>query len=146
MPNEMLIHHPPFSCTICPIGRTSIGVRGYTKNPKECKYKCQKGYSFIRNITCQHIYSISVFFFQPTITGKRVYHSYISSAITPPFSMRCECHCFHRIQNWVVQLAQHQTLNLYSKKKPFYKSFFLSRSSSSKKCPTKKKQHIPPPF
>lgn len=42
----------------------------------------------------------------------------------------------------VVQLAQHQTLNLYSKKNPFYKSFFLSRSSSSKKCPTKKKQHI----
>lgn len=99
MPNAMLIHHPPFSCTICPIGRTSIGVRGYTKNPKECKYKCQKEYSFIRNITCQHIYSISVFFFQPTITGKRVYHSYISSAITLTFSMQCERHCFHRIQN-----------------------------------------------
>lgn len=64
MPNEMLIHHPPFSCTICPIGRTSIGVRGYTKNPKECKYKCQKEYSFIRNITVSKKW---FFFFIPQL-------------------------------------------------------------------------------
>lgn len=65
MPTEMLIHHPPFSCTICPIGRTSIGVRGYTKNPKECKYKCQKDTLLRRNITVS-IFN-NLFFFNPQL-------------------------------------------------------------------------------
>lgn len=64
MPNEMLIHHPPFSCTICPIGRTSIGVRGYTKNPKECKYKCQKDTLLRRSITVSKKW---FFFFIPQL-------------------------------------------------------------------------------
>lgn len=82
MPNAMLIHHPPFSCTICPIGRTSIGVRGYTKNPKECKYKCQKEYSFIRNITCQHIQE--VFFFST--------HNYGQASLPLVYKLRNHTH------------------------------------------------------
>lgn len=147
MPSAMLIHHPPFSCTICPgsVGPTEHRTYIYRcawlyqKNPKNVNTNAKKSTLY----TEHHLsaYSISVFFFQPTITGKRVYHSYISSAITP--LLVCDANAIVSIayKACVVQLAQHQTLNLYSKKRPFYKSFFLAHHQVLKNV-----QHIPPPF